>query len=155
MSENKIGDVVVLQTETQQQAFYQLADGASVFLCAIGLDDYENPVLRERFFAFATEIVLARIRASGSNVTLMQCDPAPSPEANPHAGVPCWACASPIAEDVRSQLRSSAAADIRLSPSGLPMTCCRIETVGAFGPAGGSAARAPRAAIRPPRHREA
>jgi hypothetical protein len=144
MSENKIGDVVVLKTETQQQAFYQLADGTSVYLCSLSLDDYENPILRERFFELATEIVLTRIRASGSNVTFAQRDSASPPEANPHAGVPCWACTSPIAEDVRAQLRSSAAADIHLSPSGLPMTCCRIETVGAF--AGGSAA--PRSAAR-------
>jgi hypothetical protein len=146
MSENKIGDVVVLKTETQQQAFYQLADGTSVFLCALGLDDYENPVLREQFFAFATEIVLTRIRVSGSNVMLAQPDPASPTEANPHAGVPCWACTSPISADVRSQLRSSAAADIHLSPSGLPMTCCRISAVGAF--AGGSDARTARSAAR-------
>jgi hypothetical protein len=133
MSENKIGDVVVLKTETQQRAFYQLADGTSVFLCAVGLDDYENPILREQFFAFATEIVLARIRASGSKVTFVQRDTAPAAEANPHSGVPCWACTSPIAEEVRSLLRSSAAADIHLSPSGLPMTCCRVSAVGAFG----------------------
>jgi hypothetical protein len=148
MSENKIGDVVVLKTDTQQQAYYQLADGTSVFLCALGFDDYENPVLRQRFFEFATEIVLARIRASGGNVALAQLDPASPTQANPYAALPCWACTSAISADVRSQLRSSAAADIRLSPAGLPMTCCRIETVGAFGPAGGSAARAPRAATR-------
>jgi hypothetical protein len=144
MSENKIGDVVVLKTDTQRQAFYQLADGTSVFLCAIALDDYENPILRERFFVFATEIVLARIRVSGSNATLVQRDTTSAPEANPHAAAPCWACTSPIAEDVRTQLRSSAAADIHLSPSGLPMTCCRVSAVGAF--AGGSAA--PRSAAR-------
>src|SRR5262245_42435341 len=97
MSENKIGDVVVLKTDTQQQAFYQLADGTSAFLCAIALDDYENPLLRERFFVLATEIVLARIRATGSNVRVIQRDTAPPPEANPNAGVPCWACKSPIA----------------------------------------------------------
>ena len=136
MSENKIGDVVVLKTDTQQQAHYQLADGTSAFLCALSLNDYENPLLREQFFAFATEIVVARIRASGSNVTLVQRDTAPAPEVNPNAGLPCWACASPIAEDVRSQLRSSIAADIHLSPSGLPLTCCRISAVGVFGPAG-------------------
>jgi hypothetical protein len=139
MSENKIGDVVVLKTDTQQQAFYQLADGTSAFLCAIALDDYENLLLRERFFVLATEIVLARIRASGSNLRFVQRDPASSPEASPYAGVPCWTCASPIAEDVRTQLRSSAAADIHLSPSGLPMNCCRIRAVGAFGSAGESA----------------
>jgi|SRR5215472_2720192 len=137
MSENKIGDVIVLKTETQQQAHYQLADGTSIFLCAIALDDYENPLLRERFFEFATEIVLARIRTSGSNVTLVQRDPVPAAEANPHAGVPCWSCQSPAAEDVRNQLRSSIAADIHLTPSGrLPLTCCRISVVGVFGPAG-------------------
>jgi hypothetical protein len=142
MSENKIGDVVVLKTDTQQQAFYQLADGTSVFLCAITLDDYENPLLHSRFFDLATEIVLARIRATGSNVRIVQRAAAP-PEANPHAGVPCWVCTSPVSEDVRSQLRSSAAADIHLSPSGLPMTCCRVSAVGAF--AGGLGASQPAA----------
>jgi hypothetical protein len=154
MSENKIGDVVVLKTDTQQQAFYQLADGTSAFLCALALDDYENPVLREQFFALATEIVLARIRASGSNVRFVQRDPAPSPETNPHAGVPCWACASPIAEEVRTQLRSSAAADIHLSPSGLPMTCCKIQTVAAVAAFGGGSA-APRPAAPLPCRRAA
>jgi hypothetical protein len=147
MSENKIGDVVVLKTETQQQAHYQLGDGTSAFLCAIGLDDYENPLLREKFFVLATEIVLARIRASGGNVTLAQRDTAPPPEANPHAGLPCWTCPSPTSADVRSQLRSSAAADIHLSPSGLPMTCCKIQTVAAVAAFGGGSA-APRPAAR-------
>src|SRR5262249_35991847 len=136
MSENKIGDVVVLKIDTQQQAHYQLADGSSTFLCAIALDDYENVVLREQFFALATEIVLARIRASGSDLKLVQPGPAPPPEANPNARLPCWACTSPISADVRDQLRSSAASDIRLSPSGLPVNCCRISAVGAFGSAG-------------------
>jgi hypothetical protein len=133
MSRDRIGDVIVVKTETQQQAFYQLADGTSAFLCAIGLDDYKDPVLRERFFELATEIVLARLRVVGSNVTLVQSGAAALPEANPHASLPCWACALSAADDVRSLLRSSAAADIRLSPSGLPMNCCRVQTVGAFG----------------------
>jgi hypothetical protein len=132
MSENKIGDVVVLKTDTQQQAFYQLADGTSTFLAAIGVEDYENAVLRERFFVLATEIVLARVRVGGSNVTLTQRDPASAGEANPFAEAPCWACQSATAEEVRTQLRSSAAADIHLSPSGLPMNCCRIRAVGGF-----------------------
>jgi len=136
MSENKIGDVVVLKTETRQEAFYHLADGTSVFLCAIALDDYENVVLRQRFFELATEIVLARIRASGSDVKLVQRGPAPPSQTNPSDGLPCWLCKSPIAEDVRSLLRSSAASDIHLSPSGLPVNCCRVTAVGAFGSAG-------------------
>jgi len=136
MSENKIGDVVVVKTETQQQAFYKLADGTSAFLCAIALDDYENVVLRQQFFQFASEIVLARIRASGSNVRLVQRDTAPPPDANLNAHLPCWTCTSLIAEDVRGLLRSSAASDIHLSPSGLPMNCCRVSAVGNFGPAG-------------------
>src|SRR5262249_53817930 len=136
MSENKIGDVVVVKTETQQQAFYQLADGTSVFLCALSLDDYENAFLRQRFFELATEIVVERIRASGSNVNVVPRPTTPPPEANPNASLPCWACTSPIAEDVQNLLRSSAASDIHLSPSGLPLMCCRISAVGAFGPAG-------------------
>jgi len=126
MSENKIGDVVVLKTETQQQAFYQLADGTSAFLCAISLDDYENPLLRERLFELAADIVAERIRASGSNVQFAQRDVAVSPETNVNDGLPCWLCKSPIADDVRSLLRSSAA-DVRLTPAGVPMNCCRVS----------------------------
>jgi hypothetical protein len=132
MSENKIGDVVVLKTETQQQAFYQLADGTSAFLAAISLDDYEIPFLRERFFVLATEIVLARIRATGSNVRFVQRHTAPSLEANPDANLPCWSC--PRGADVRDWLRLGQ--DGHRSPSGLPMNCCRICAVGAFGSAG-------------------
>jgi hypothetical protein len=135
MSESKIGDIVVVRTETQQQAFYHLADGSSVFLCAIGLDDYENVVLRQRFFVLATEIVLTRLREAGSNVTLVQRDTAASPEANPEASLPCWSC--PHGEGVRDFLRSGQ--DGPRSPSGLPLTCCRISrAVGAFSVAGAS-----------------
>jgi len=140
MSESKVGDIVVVKTETQQQAFYQLPDGgASTFLCAISLDDYENLLLREQFFAFATEIVLARIRASGSNVQFVQRDTAASPEANPEASLPCWSC--PHGEGVRDWLRSGQ--DGPRSPNGVPLLCCRVGVVGAFGLAG-EPARAPR-----------
>jgi hypothetical protein len=127
MSENKVGDIVVVKTETRQEAFCRLADGTSAFLCAIAADDYENPLLREQFFVFATEIVLARIRASGGNVRLVQRDTAPPLEANANDGLPCWLCKSPIADDVRSLLRSSAA-DVCLTPSGVPMNCCRVSS---------------------------
>jgi len=130
MSENKIGDVVVLKTETQQQAFYQLADGTSVFLYAIALDDYENVVRREQFFALATEIVLARIRASGGDLKLVQRDPSPPPDANPDADLPCWSC--PHGADVRDWLRSGPDVAGHRSPSGLPMNCCRVAAVGAY-----------------------
>jgi len=52
MSENKIGDVVVVKTETRQEAFYQLADGTSTFLCAVAANDCEDAVLRQRVFRF-------------------------------------------------------------------------------------------------------
>src|SRR5262249_26817906 len=107
-----------------------------IFLAALSLEAFENVAVREEFFSLATSIVLARIRATGSSVTIVQRDPAPAAEANPHAGLPCWACTSPIAADVRSQLRSSAASDTPLTPSGLPMSCCRVTAVGSFGPAG-------------------
>jgi len=150
MPESKIGDIVVLETATEQRAFYQLADGTSAFLCAISLDDYENPLLRERFFELATEIVLVRIRASGSNVTLVQRDTAPSLEANPEASLPCWSC--PRGADVRDLLR--AGQDGHRSPSGLPLICCRVTTVGAFGTAG-EPTLAPPAAPRLARRRAA
>jgi hypothetical protein len=137
-SDTKIGDIVVLKTETQQQAHYQMPDGASVFLCALSLDDYANAFLRQKFFELATEVVAERIRAAGSNVRFVQQGSSPPAEANLSTALPCWSC--PHGVDVRDQLRSSAASDIRLSPSGLPVNCCRVTTVGAFG----SGTRAPR-----------
>jgi len=62
---SKVGDITIVKTETRQEAFCRSEDGSSTFLCAIGLDDYENPLLRERFFQFASEIVLARIVRAG------------------------------------------------------------------------------------------
>jgi hypothetical protein len=134
--ESKVGDVVVVAAEKMQQAFLQQADGTPVFLCAISLPEYEVAWLREKFFELASGVAVERIRASGSDVRLVQPAPAPLTEANPHVDLPRWACISPIAEDVRDQLRSSAASDIRLSPSGLPVNCCRVSAVGAFGFAG-------------------
>src|SRR5262249_54865387 len=74
--ETKIGDIVVVERETQRQAHYQLGDGTSQFLCAISSDDYANSAVRERFLDFATELVLMRIRADGSDVMLVRRDPA-------------------------------------------------------------------------------
>src|SRR5262249_6402012 len=129
MPSDKIGDVVVLKTETQQQAHYQLPDGSSAFLCALSLQDYENASLRQRFFELATEVVLERIRASGSNVQLAQPTPAAPSNADANDGLPCWTCTSATAADVRNQLWSSAASGINRSPSGLPLGCCRIQAV--------------------------
>jgi hypothetical protein len=130
--ESKVGDVVVVAAEKMQQAFLQQADGNSVFLCAISLPEFEIAWLREKFFELASGVAVERIRASGSDVKLVQPGPTPPLEANQNAGLPCWGCTSPISADVRDQLRSSAASDIRLSKSGLPMSCCRVAAVGAY-----------------------
>ena len=106
MSENKLGDVVVVSTETERKAFLQQAGGASVFLCAIALQDYEIPVLREKFFELATGIVIERSRAAGINMKLVvKHDPSSPLETSAHASVPCWQC--PAGEDVRARLRSA------------------------------------------------
>src|SRR5262245_16945272 len=129
MSETPIGNIAIRTTETEQRAFYQLADGTSVFLCAVAREDYESAPLRQKFFDLATELVLRRVRSTRDDVILVHRDPAPPPEADANVGLPCWLCKSEIAQDVRDYLRSSSARDVVRSPSGLPMQCCRVVAV--------------------------
>jgi hypothetical protein len=48
--------------------------------------------------------------------------------------LPCWGCTDPVASDVRIWLANSSDDDRanQRSPSGFPLGCCRVKTVGAF-----------------------
>ena len=46
--------------------------------------------------------------------------------------LPCWSCTKPQASDVRVWLANCSDDDRanQRSPSGLPLSCCRVRTVG-------------------------
>jgi hypothetical protein len=44
------------------------------------------------------------------------------------AALPCWACQSPQAPDVRHWLGANQDPTVARSAGGLPLACCRIET---------------------------
>jgi hypothetical protein len=46
--------------------------------------------------------------------------------------LPCWSCTKPQASDVRIWLANSSDEDRanQQSPSGLPLSCCRVRIVG-------------------------
>jgi hypothetical protein len=46
-------------------------------------------------------------------------------------GLPCAACSSSEAEEIRHLLGQGATAVDR-TPSGLPLSCCRVRALGAF-----------------------
>jgi hypothetical protein len=48
------------------------------------------------------------------------------------AWLPCWRCDRPQAIDAQMWLRNASAEDFHShrSPSGLPLQCCRVRTIG-------------------------
>ena len=51
--------------------------------------------------------------------------------------LPCWTCTKPQAMDARGWLGAASDVDLegKLSPSGYPMNCCRVQTVAVLSPA--------------------
>jgi hypothetical protein len=49
--------------------------------------------------------------------------------------LPCWSCIAPQGPDVRVWLANASDEDLanQQSPSGFPLCCCRVKTVGAYG----------------------
>jgi hypothetical protein len=105
--------------------FRPTEDAEDVFCAAVALDAYDDPRVCEAFAALVASVAAYRRR------TLVAEAVAPVSRL---AGFPCEVCKEPQADDVRFRASQvSSAGEIELSPGGLPLGCCRIHTVGAFG----------------------
>jgi len=124
MVDIRLGDVFFIAELDRGCAYWRATgDTANVFLAAVSLDAYNgDPQLQNQFLQLASAVAAYKQRAviAGTNKPVSRL-----------AGLPCETCESPQGVDVR--LRAMQVADINelgLSPSGLPMNCCRVHTVG-------------------------
>jgi hypothetical protein len=127
MADTRIGDIFFSAEGDRGCAYWRgVADTGDTFLCAVDLAAYNAQAeVRDQFMALASAVAAHRQRAfiAGMGKPISRL-----------AGLPCETCEAPQANDVRH--RAAQVADINeleLSPSGLPMGCCRVRTVGVMG----------------------
>jgi hypothetical protein len=123
MSDIKLGDIFLVTEADSVTAFWRgIADTRHVLLCSMLASAFnEVPLLRDRFMALASEIAGQHASAAST----------PPPW---WAELPCMTCESPQAADVRHACAQvQELSQLALSPSGVPLNCCRVKTVGAMG----------------------
>jgi hypothetical protein len=112
-------------------------DAEDVFCCAVALDAYADPQVRERF----AELAAAAADYYRRTHVASSVDPAAW-----IAELPCAKCDSPLAVDVLHRARQAASInELGVTGGGYVAGCCRSRVVGVV-MGGGSAA--PRAAAR-------
>jgi hypothetical protein len=136
MAENKLGDIYLEKDESVCRAFWCLPDGTPVLLCAMHLGSYEtHTAIREAFANLAGTIAANLDRPAGSAVTVQRAPTARQAETKlDRRQFGCWTCTQPQAVGARHCLSGFSDEDIlaKLSPSGLPMFCCKVATAGTW-----------------------
>jgi hypothetical protein len=123
MADIKIGDIFFSAEGNRGCAYWRsVGDTTNVFLAAIALDAYNGDTrLQNQFLELAAAV------AAHQQCAFIASKPRP-------IELPCAQCTAPQAADVRH--RAAQVADLNeleLSPSGLPLGCCRVHVIGAFG----------------------
>ena len=118
---------VYFVVEGDRGVAYWRASEASpdVFVAAVALDVYERePAARSRFEELVSAVTTHFRRTLPAEVG------APTSRL---AGWACERCATPQADDLRRLAgQVSDASEIPLSPSGLPLGCCKVHAVAGF-----------------------
>jgi hypothetical protein len=122
MSDIKLGTIDFVDTADSHGAFWRgAADAETTFLCSVKASAVVDPEVRAKFHALAAAV--AGHVVHGSTVV------AAAPSARWYDALPCATCKQPQAADVLNLCRQYAELhEMQLSPSGLPMTCCRVHT---------------------------
>jgi hypothetical protein len=110
----------------QGHAWWHATDSSlGIFACGINLSAYHNdPIVSARF----AELVAAT--AAYLRRTVTADDVAPTSR----LAEPCASCSSIEAEELRHRAgQVSDIAELPTAPGGLPIGCCKVHTVGAFG----------------------
>jgi hypothetical protein len=124
MSDIRLGDVFFIAESDRGCAYWRATgDTTNVFLAAISLDAYNgDPQLQNQFLQLASAVAAHKQRAVIAGT---------SKPASRLAGLPCETCETPQGVDVRHRaMQVTDINELGLSPSGLPMNCCRVHTVG-------------------------
>jgi len=98
--------------------------GPGEFCCAVHLGAYGDAQVRSCFEALVGAVAdfhrRTHVVVAAAPISLL-------------AGLPCAACPSPQAEELRHLLGQGASVEqIATTPNGLPISCCRVRALGAF-----------------------
>jgi hypothetical protein len=124
MSDIKLGDINFVDTADCHAAFWRgVADTEATFLCSVKAGAVATPEVRDKFHALAAAV-------AGRHVYGSAAVGAASP-ARWYDTLPCATCKQPQAAEVLGRCRQVAELSaLQLSPSGLPLSCCRVHSVG-------------------------
>ena len=115
-----------MTTADSHGAFWRgAADTEATLLCSIKASAVADPEVREKFHALAAAV--AGHLACGSPVVAAS-------SARWYDTLPCATCTQPQADDVRHLCgQVTELSELQLSPSGLPVVCCRVHVAVAMG----------------------
>jgi hypothetical protein len=124
MSDIRLGDISFVDTADSHGAFWRgVADTGATFLCSVKAGAVVDPEVRDKFHALAAAVAGHFVR--GSTVV------AAAPSARWYDSLPCATCKQPQAAEVLGLCGQVAElAALQTTPSGLPLSCCRVRSVG-------------------------
>ena len=127
MSDIRLGTIDFVTTVDSHTAFWRgAADTEATLLCSVKTSAVADPEIRDKFHALASAV--AGHIAYGSTAVAV------APSAPWYADLECMRCTSPQSADVRlACAQVQELAELALSPSGRPLTCCKVHVVGAMG----------------------
>jgi hypothetical protein len=127
VSDIRLGDISFVDTADSHGAFWRgAADTEATLLCSVKGSAVADPEVRDKFHALAAAVAGHLARGSAA-VTA-------APSARWYADLECMKCTSPQSADVKyACAQVQELAELALSPSGRPLTCCKVHTVGAMG----------------------
>ena len=127
MSDIRLGTIDFVTTADSHAAFWRgAADTEATLLCSVKASAVADPEVRDKFHALASAV--AGHIAYGSTAVAV------APSAPWYADLECMRCTSPQSADVRlACAQVQELAELALSPSGRPLTCCKVHVVGAMG----------------------
>jgi hypothetical protein len=126
MADIRLGEISFVDTADSHGAFWRgVADTEAILLCSIRAGAIADLEVRDKFHALASAV--AGHLARGSPAV------GAAPSAKWYDSLPCATCKQPQAADVLHLCAQyTELHEMQLSPSGLPIVCCRIHTVGAM-----------------------
>jgi hypothetical protein len=123
MTDIRLGTIDFVDTVDSHGAFWRgAADTETTFLCSVKAGAVADPEVRAKFHALAAAV--AGHLVHGTPV-------AAAPPARWYDTLPCATCKQPQAADVLGLCGQYAELHaMQLSPSGYPLLCCKVRTVG-------------------------
>ena len=124
MSDIRLGDISFVDTADSHGAFWRgAADTETTFLCSVKAGAIVDPEVRDKFHALAAAVAGHHARESPAIGA--------APSTRWYDALPCATCEQPEAAEVVGLCRQYAGLqEMQLSPSGYPLLCCKVHTVG-------------------------